>query len=593
MAATSAAVATAELWESRLLDVDAEALRYRLVAAQLRPRQQQIGAVRDRVLTALADEATALDALEAESVRQQQQQQHALKYGQYLNVLSVHVAAASGGSISMLRLPPEADEVRHTLAELGAPSVGPMQVLHAYRLRNARMHEEFNLLASGGGPPLTHRLLAMRLTPSSVEHCLVHGLRAKPAVDAPLGWQVDPRSVPEAGCVDMDALAKLVGASMPPAQPFALFAGRAAWENLLSGAVEEAMTERDVVAAARRGARQQASSSKAKKAAAAAPHRPPTAPPHASAALAADSPMTTAAAAAAEVQQPRLLLLCRVLVTAPGQSDGHSPSKLPGTATADATHILPLHLLHYGVTTTPVTEGAALPEVAHRPAPLPRIAEGGKGASSSQQETGREARKSGGKSASSTRKAAASKPLDASEVRAARTYRWGRGLLTRPASRAPLHAPRFTHPASRAPAPRASPAGRARGGHPAGPPRHERVRPLPRVPARHRRAHARARPRLRSVHRGHARAAHAGARAGARRRRAARGRAAGPHQRGQGRARPAQEGQPRARERPAGHLLRHVPMSTNGPICGPTLGIQMRSTVCSTRCVRTKIGECG
>lgn len=224
------------LWQRRLLDVDAEALRYELATKQLRLRDRQVAALRDRVLAALREEAAALDALEAESVRQHQQHEQALKYGQYLNVLSVHVAAASGGGISMLRLPPDADEIRHTLSELGAPGVGPMQVLHAYRLRNTRLHEEFNLLASGhgcastDGSPLTHRLLAMRLTPRSVEHVLVHGLKAKPPIDSPLEWQVDPRSVPEAGCVDMSALAGIVAASMPPPQPFALFAGRAAWE---------------------------------------------------------------------------------------------------------------------------------------------------------------------------------------------------------------------------------------------------------------------------------------------------------------------------------------------------------------------------
>ena len=148
---------------------------------------------------------------------------------QYLNTLSVHIAAASGGSISMLRLPPDSDEVRQVFVEMGAPAIGPMQVLHAYRLRNGRLFEGFNELAGGDVPQLgasptttgarasptgaraspspgamrskgsksplkqpppppveggafNHRLLAMRLAPSAVEHVLVHGLR--PKVDA-------------------------------------------------------------------------------------------------------------------------------------------------------------------------------------------------------------------------------------------------------------------------------------------------------------------------------------------------------------------------------------------------------------------------
>lgn len=68
-------------WEARLLDIEADALRYRMAASRLRPRPEQICALRDCVLEALADEAGTLDALEAEASRQMQQQQQALKYG--------------------------------------------------------------------------------------------------------------------------------------------------------------------------------------------------------------------------------------------------------------------------------------------------------------------------------------------------------------------------------------------------------------------------------------------------------------------------------------------------------------------------------
>jgi hypothetical protein len=104
----------------------------------------------------------------------------------------------------------------------------------------------------------------------------------------------------------------------------------------------------------------------------------------------------------AEVSEPRLLLLCRVLVAAPAGGDGRSassklgwpPSKLglPGTATAEPTHLLPLHLVHYALrsaptttpppTTTPLAQGAMaaaapLPNTALMPntAPLPKAAE--------------------------------------------------------------------------------------------------------------------------------------------------------------------------------------------------------------------------
>ena len=131
----------------------------------------------------------------------------------------VHIAAASGSSISTARLAPDADELRRALTEVGAPIGGPMQVLHAYRLHNGRLLDEFNKLASEGvtlpvkslarqttatapgcsseppaaapkPQPVGYRLLAMRLPSSAVEHVLVHGLNPKLSVDAPLDWQV-------------------------------------------------------------------------------------------------------------------------------------------------------------------------------------------------------------------------------------------------------------------------------------------------------------------------------------------------------------------------------------------------------------------
>lgn len=121
-------------------------------------------------------------------------------------------------------------------------------------------------------------------------------------------------------------------------------------QSLLSGAIEEARTERDVVAASRRGAHGRSG--------AAAPAK-----------RAATTDVLVdgggeAAAVAAEGQQTRLLLLCRVLVPATGPgAEGRSPTKLPSTATAEPTHILPLHLIHYGISTTPVSAEGAQPTV--------------------------------------------------------------------------------------------------------------------------------------------------------------------------------------------------------------------------------------
>lgn len=315
---------------------------------------------------------------------------------QYLAVLSAHVEAASGGSIGTTKLASEQDEVRQVLAEAGVPFGSPLHVLHAYKLRNARLEQEFNRklksssgvsgaspVASPGGsngaaplpPPqgYTHRLLAMRLPPRSVEHLLVHGLRPKPPVTSARDWQVDPRTVPEAGCVDMESLASIVAASVPPPPPFALFSGPAAWEELLASTIEEAVTARDGLAAGL-----------------ASSHGGEHGHGHAKGAAAGSTPTN------------RLIVLCRVLVPispseavaerlASGGSAGGSPGGSPprhakggaasaaalaqarlaaacppsGTAsTTDPEMILPLYLLHYGTMTAPP------PEPQMPPAPL-------------------------------------------------------------------------------------------------------------------------------------------------------------------------------------------------------------------------------
>ena len=213
---------------------------------------------------------------------------------------------------------------------------------------------------------MSHRLLAMRLSPSAVEHVLIHGLADKPPLDTLVDWQVDPRSVPEAGCVDMQALVRMVANSPPPPSPFALFAGRAAWEQLMNGIVEEALTERETCAAASRRALDRRwcagdltgrdlGSAAAAAAAAVAKER-------AAAELAAAERVAVGGGlavaqptAAGEAIQTRLLLICRVLAPpTDATGGGRAGAALPGTATADAERILPLYLLHYGISTTPV-----------------------------------------------------------------------------------------------------------------------------------------------------------------------------------------------------------------------------------------------
>ena len=93
-------------WERRLLDTEAEALRYRMAASRLRLSNRHVASLQESVARALDAEIKSLAALEAEAVRQHHQQQHALKYGQYLSVLSAHIEAASGGCEHERRRPP-------------------------------------------------------------------------------------------------------------------------------------------------------------------------------------------------------------------------------------------------------------------------------------------------------------------------------------------------------------------------------------------------------------------------------------------------------------------------------------------------------
>lgn len=68
-------------WEARLIEMDADAVRQRMAANAFRLGPPHIAALRRSVELALDEESRALEALEAESLRQQQQQQHAIKYG--------------------------------------------------------------------------------------------------------------------------------------------------------------------------------------------------------------------------------------------------------------------------------------------------------------------------------------------------------------------------------------------------------------------------------------------------------------------------------------------------------------------------------
>ena len=402
-------------WDERLLEVDAAALRYRMTANRLRLGRHKIDELRNIVSGALDAELHTLEALEAEAVRQHEQQKRALKFGQYLAVLSAHLEAASGGNIGMLKLPPESDEVRQALAEVGVPLNAPLQILHMYRVKNARLREDFNARLKGdhpagkspgaspvkpGGSPggttalpapygYTHRLLAIRLAPAAVEHTLVHGLRPKPDAAHELDWQVDPNIVPEAGCVDMKSLAGIVGASLPPPTPLALFAGAPAWEALLQGEVEEAITARDAAAAGLATARGDRERRERERSAESRANDAPDPAPAAAGAASAADPGTSSAGAARGTTSSKptnkLLLLVRVLL--PRTSEAPSPDKHnaassdalrdayhlptrsypparhavpppppPGTATAAPELILPLYLVHYGTMTAPPLE---------------------------------------------------------------------------------------------------------------------------------------------------------------------------------------------------------------------------------------------
>ena len=57
-------------WDERLVETEAEALRYRMSASRLRLGGRRIAALQQCVASALDAELRALEALEAESVRQ-------------------------------------------------------------------------------------------------------------------------------------------------------------------------------------------------------------------------------------------------------------------------------------------------------------------------------------------------------------------------------------------------------------------------------------------------------------------------------------------------------------------------------------------
>ena len=70
-----------EAWEARLIEIEAEVIRQQMAVRDLRLDHPQVALLKHCVLQTLDAERHALDALRAENVRQQHQQQRALKYG--------------------------------------------------------------------------------------------------------------------------------------------------------------------------------------------------------------------------------------------------------------------------------------------------------------------------------------------------------------------------------------------------------------------------------------------------------------------------------------------------------------------------------
>ena len=276
-----------DAWDERLLNLDITVHNFKKAVSKFMPSQRTLDSLSSRVRGAIKAEQEALTALEAEEARQYEQLHRALRYSHYLDVLALHLDAASGGAITLEQLPDGAAEVRSALLQAGAPlQTSPLQVLHAYRLGNRLLSDAFEQRARAAadqlGPP-TQRVVALRLpSGSTVEHVLVHGVRSRPAggssalgaasasdaggaggeggeggegseggeggaagedpsgsVERP-SWLIDPSAFPEAGCVDTDTLAALVAASSPPPRPLALFAGGAAWGKLLEAEMGEA-----------------------------------------------------------------------------------------------------------------------------------------------------------------------------------------------------------------------------------------------------------------------------------------------------------------------------------------------------------------
>ena len=93
--------------DERLIAMQADVCRYRMAASRLRIRRPQMLALEEAVQQALSSELSALQALEAEAVRQEQQQLQALKYGCVLPssaVFAAHCVATSSHARAMAHL---------------------------------------------------------------------------------------------------------------------------------------------------------------------------------------------------------------------------------------------------------------------------------------------------------------------------------------------------------------------------------------------------------------------------------------------------------------------------------------------------------
>ena len=216
------------------MDVESEALRFRVAASKLRVSRSDVEESCRRVVASLQAERRMLGHLEVAMDRQHRRTIRALRYGCYLDVLGAHLSVATNGQICASATAGDDPELLSTCSQVGADDTLGLRVVTAHRLINEPLRQAFDARISltSHASRRAACVFAMLLPPFAVERVVAGGLSLSVDKDTAAIDRLLLQLPSDLACVDRDTLREMISASRPLPPPFTLCHGARAWRQL-------------------------------------------------------------------------------------------------------------------------------------------------------------------------------------------------------------------------------------------------------------------------------------------------------------------------------------------------------------------------